>query len=88
MRRPTLLRYTKYTGECLTALEEDPEATENDKLLAAMGRLFALVEHVSDAFENSDEGAMFAVAAFTRKCDHWREKLTPAMKEHSMFKST
>lgn len=83
MKRPTLLRYSRYTGECLDALETHEEALESDKIIAALGKLFVLVEHVTDAFENSDDGALYTVAAFTRKCDHWREKLSPELQAHS-----
>ncbi|GAB7350183.1 hypothetical protein MBLNU459_g0846t1 [Dothideomycetes sp. NU459] len=57
LRRPNLLRWTKYMAECIQVLETSPGAAPTDRLLTQHIRLQRICEDISSRFEMDDPSA-------------------------------
>lgn len=58
MRRPNLLRWSSWLGECLKSIEGRPQASKWDYLLAAWVRLLKITEETGTAFAFDDVSNM------------------------------
>ncbi|KAK6338684.1 hypothetical protein TWF696_009496 [Orbilia brochopaga] len=84
LRRPNLLRYTEYIGECVDFIEKSPEATINDKIICQWVKLQRITEEVGIAFGYEDSVAkvnlaetriQFALKGFERQLEEWEKNL-------------
>ncbi|KAF3916077.1 hypothetical protein ABW21_db0209479 [Orbilia brochopaga] len=84
LRRPNLLRYTEYIGECVDFIEKSPEATTNDKIICQWVKLQRITEEVGIAFGYEDSVAkvnlaetriQFALKGFERQLEEWERNL-------------
>ncbi|KAJ6261735.1 hypothetical protein Dda_2534 [Drechslerella dactyloides] len=84
LRRPNLLRYSEYIGECVDFIEKSPEATINDKIICQWVKLQRITEEVGIAFGYEDSVAkvnlaetriQFALKGFERQLEEWEKNL-------------
>ncbi|KAK6539304.1 hypothetical protein TWF694_009537 [Orbilia ellipsospora] len=84
LRRPNLLRYSAYMGECVEFIEKSPEATLNDKIICQWVKLQRITEEVGIAFGYEDAVAkvnlaetriQFALKGFERQMEEWEKNL-------------
>ena len=54
MRRPNMLKYNTWIGECVEYFKICPEATPSDKRLAAWVQLLSISEQIATAFSFDD----------------------------------
>ncbi|KAI5780023.1 hypothetical protein EDC01DRAFT_283988 [Geopyxis carbonaria] len=93
MRRPNLLRHTRFMNECLDELETNPEAARSDKVLCQWVRLQMISEELADTFAFDDPGAHVtiedqsmqnAVKGFARRLEEWTTKINPSIMSKSL----
>ncbi|KAF3932629.1 hypothetical protein ABW19_dt0200584 [Dactylella cylindrospora] len=84
LRRPNLLRYAPYMGDCIEFIESSPEATVNDKVICQWIKLQRITEEVGIAFGYEDSVAkvnlaetriQFALKGFERQLEEWEKNL-------------
>ncbi|EPS42532.1 hypothetical protein H072_3502 [Dactylellina haptotyla CBS 200.50] len=84
LRRPNLLRYSAYMGECVEFIEKSPEATLHDKIICQWVKLQRITEEVGIAFGYEDAVAkvnlaetriQFALKGFERQLEEWERNL-------------
>jgi len=84
LRRPNLVRWTSYMGECIEVLETSPEAAPSDKLLCQWVRSQHIAEEVGiqfsmdDAFATvsiADPKVQYALKGFERDLEHWSDQM-------------
>ncbi|KAL1582151.1 hypothetical protein WHR41_09032 [Cladosporium halotolerans] len=84
LRRPAMMRVTKYTKECLEFLENSPQATHGDVYLVAWTRLWMIGEEISTALSYDDPGETASIldtstqtmmTAFEKKLTEWRARV-------------
>ncbi|KAK6496813.1 hypothetical protein TWF481_001797 [Arthrobotrys musiformis] len=86
LRRPNLLRYSAYMGECVEFIEKSPEATLHDRIICQWVKLQRITEEVGIAFGYEDSVAkvnlaetriQFALKGFERQLEEWEKNLPP-----------
>ncbi|EWC43623.1 hypothetical protein DRE_01510 [Drechslerella stenobrocha 248] len=86
LRRPNLLRYTSYIGDCVEFIERSPQSTVNDKIICQWVKLQRITEEVGIAFGYEDAVAkvnlaetriQFALNGFERQLEEWEKNLPP-----------
>lgn len=89
LRRPNLIRWNAYMGDCVDFLENSPEAAPTDKLLCQWVRSQHLAEEVGTQFSMDDPFAsvsisepkvQFALKGFENDLQHWREQIPEEVK--------
>ncbi|KAK6520088.1 hypothetical protein TWF506_000379 [Arthrobotrys conoides] len=84
LRRPNLLRYSAYMGECVEFIEKSPEATLHDRIICQWVKLQRITEEVGIAFGYEDSVAkvnlaetriQFALKGFERQLEEWEKNL-------------
>ncbi|KAF3925328.1 hypothetical protein ABW20_dc0108847 [Dactylellina cionopaga] len=86
LRRPNLLRYSAYMGECVEFIEKCPDATLHDRIICQWVKLQRITEEVGIAFGYEDAVAkvnlaetriQFALKGFERQLEEWEKNLPP-----------
>ncbi|KAK6522817.1 hypothetical protein TWF281_002248 [Arthrobotrys megalospora] len=86
LRRPNLLRYSAYMGECVEFIEKSSEATLHDRIICQWVKLQRITEEVGIAFGYEDSVAkvnlaetriQFALKGFERQLEEWEKNLPP-----------
>ncbi|KAI9811984.1 MAG: hypothetical protein M1827_004876 [Pycnora praestabilis] len=84
LRRPTLIRWTKYMTECLSILESSSEALPSDKFLCQWVRIQHIAEEIGLEFAMDDSTAsvslsdpkvLYAMKGFERDLEQWRQQV-------------
>ena len=57
-RRPNMLRYSRWVGECLDSLANNPNASQTDKYLVSWIRLIRISEEIGLALGFEDVSSM------------------------------
>lgn len=85
-RRPNLLRYTKFMGECVEVLENSPDAVPSDRVLCQWVKLQKIAEEIGIGFAFDDPNAtvyiedapvQFSLKGFARQLEEWKSKCPP-----------
>ncbi|KAI9680949.1 MAG: hypothetical protein M1829_001029 [Trizodia sp. TS-e1964] len=89
LRRPNLIRWTSYMGECLDVLESSPDASHSDRLLCQWVRVQHIADEVGLEFSMDDPTAsapisdtkvQFSLKGFERQLEEWKSQLTDSLK--------
>ena len=84
LRRPNLIRWTPYVGDCVDFLESSPEALQSDRHLCQLVRLQQIAEDVGVQLSMDDPCALvgisdikvqYALKGFERQLDDWQAQL-------------
>jgi hypothetical protein len=84
LRRPNLIRWSSYMGECVEVLESSPDAASTDKFLCQLVRNQRIAEEVSIQFQMDDPCAIvniadpkvqYALRGFERDLEHWSQQV-------------
>lgn len=85
-RRPNLLRYTMFMGECIEVLENSPDAAPSDKVLCQWVKLQKIAEEIGISFAFDDPNAnvsiddarvQFSLKGFARQLEEWKLRCPP-----------
>ena len=86
MRRPAMLRYNSWVGECVDFLEASPNAAASDKILIGWVRLLIIAEEFSTSLSFDDPANMpnlseprvqLMVKSFEKRLEIWKGSLGP-----------
>jgi hypothetical protein len=86
LRRPNLIRWSSYMGDCVDILESSPEAAPTDKILCHWVRSQHIAEEVGTRFSMDDPGAtvnitdksiQHALRNFELDLEKWTKSIPP-----------
>ena len=96
LRRPNLIRWSKYLQECIDALEASSEAAPTDRLLTQFIRVQKLCEDINDAFQMDDATATsvsisdpkvsYTLDVYEQKIRDWADRLPDDLKNEPKLK--
>ena len=84
MRRPPMLRYNSWVGDCLKYLEAAPNAAPSDKLLIGWVKLLNIAEEVASSLSFDDPRNMPSLSeprvqlmlkSFEKQLETWKDGL-------------
>jgi hypothetical protein len=87
LRRPNLLRFSKFMNESIYILESSPKAAATDKLFCQWIRLQNIAEDIASTFEFDDPSSGISIEdsriqvdirGFACRLQEWREHVDPA----------
>ena len=94
LRRPNMLRFTNWMGECVEFLEKSPEACPTDRRLAEWVKIQRIAEEAGTAFAFDDPSAtvslmeprvQFTLKGFEKQLDDWKKQLPPGTMNCTKF---
>jgi hypothetical protein len=86
MRRPNMLRYNTWLGECLEVVANNPNPLPFDKYLVGWAQLSKIAEEIHSSFSFDDPGNMVNLSeprvqimlnSFVKALEAWRRSLGP-----------
>ncbi|KUJ22749.1 uncharacterized protein LY89DRAFT_637013 [Mollisia scopiformis] len=86
LRRPNLIRWTSFIGDCVEVLETSPEAAPTDKILCQWVRSQHIAEEIGTRFSMDDPGAsvsitdqnvQYALKGFELDLEKWSKNIPP-----------
>lgn len=84
LRRPTLLRFSKRTGDCIESLSQSSNASWADISMAKWARLVVIAEEVSSSFSFDDPAGIVSLSeprvqlmlkGFARRLEAWKNEV-------------
>ncbi|RPA87462.1 hypothetical protein BJ508DRAFT_320478 [Ascobolus immersus RN42] len=93
LRRPSMVRFSKYIAESINILDTSPEAYPSDKVLVQMCKLQRIGEEVFIAFEFDDPAANISITdpriqlslrTFIRQIEEWKDEVPSEVFTHSL----
>ncbi|RDW89700.1 hypothetical protein BP6252_01732 [Coleophoma cylindrospora] len=84
LRRPTMLRYSKRTGDCIEVLSQSPNASWADKEMSRWGKLVVIAEEVNSSFSFDDPAGIVSLSeprvqlmlkGFERRVEAWKKEV-------------
>lgn len=95
MRRPNMLRWNSWIGDCLESLEQHPQASKHDHLLSAWVRILKITEEVGTSFafdepsnmaDLSEPRVQLTMTALQKSAEAWRRDLIPEVFDNDALK--
>lgn len=86
LRRPNLIRWASFMGECVDVLETSPDAAPTDKILCQWVRSQHIAEEIGTRFSMDDPGAVvsitdtniqYALKGFELDLEKWSKNIPP-----------
>lgn len=97
LRRPNLVKWTSYMGECIEELEASPEAAPSDIVLCQWVRSQHIMEEVGTQFSMDDAFAVVSIAdakvqyalkGFERDLQRWRNQVPNEVQNRKLRSSS